>query len=323
MAPHRAHALLSNNYCPWPTPLGVDVSENSPVALFFYRLFYPREIAAKRTIEQSLFVPRSDHNWVITPSAKALQSFTIGLIDQDKSKNNKSPNRKYVNVSKDTHYIETADLAINLRSNLKYSIEIISFLAFAHDLIEDFDHLKNVTAEDIVKKCWKGHKSYRPLLIDKLNALTDDKELRTKDPNATEAQKKALSEARHRAQIIVANSDPTGLVAHIRACDKLSSLIRDYSVLLEGGMPFNDEKRFRRYFEQRQEVIKSIKASPRIKRWYGRLLAKVERGLKHKREHGVFRGERNDFLDPLSYVSPSTPEAPHRLGRRDLGALVI
>ncbi len=238
-----------------------------------------------RTNQTSQFVPHSNHDWLHNSSIIKLRTFTARYINATKAF------RKFGAVPTCTHYIETADLAVNLNGHLNLPHEVIAFAAYAHDLVEDFaQDSPEMEAEFVVKRCWKGKAQWKALLIDTLEKITDPPSL--------------YGAARHEEQIRVANhEDPSGLVAHIRFCDKLSTLNRDYTTLLNGEMPFGSEERFRAYFEERLHVVSALNINPRLKRWYNRLISKVETAIETRPQ-----GLRNDFLDPVNYVLHSTSD---------------
>lgn len=298
----RLFSLLSLRTGTGPYPYEADKVTISLIKRYHKTVTGPH---IKLTNQKALLVPRTNHNWFADPSIILVRDYTAALLARDEEEFGTRPNRKYGNTPKCTHYVETADLAVNLASNLKLPIEVISFVAYTHDHGEDFRKL-GVTAEDIVRECWKGDKKYKTLIISAMKALTDDERLK--------------GHARHLEQIKVARSDPTGLIAHVRFCDKLNSLVRDYSTLISGEMPFGDEKKFRDYFVQRQDVVKELNISPRLKRWYARLLSKVEKALEERTITGKTNASRNDLLDPINFV-PSSPSDGPRLTRKMLGAL--
>lgn len=251
-----------------------------------------------------LLVPRSNHDWFLLESIKSLRKFTASLIQINKWFYHGGTKRKYGNASICTHYIETADLAVNLGHYLNLPNEVIAFAAYAHDLIEDFRKL-GVSVKSIVNEHWKGDKRYKDLLVNTIQALTDRESVSGKE--------------RHLEQIKIAYNNP--LVAHIRFCDKLSTLIRDYDTLLNGEMPFGDEEKFRRYFTQRKEVVDALDISPRLKRWYSRALSRVEKGLVEYKKYGRARG-KNDIMDPISFVSRNIKDGGH-VTRRTLPTLAL
>ncbi|MFA6279282.1 MAG: hypothetical protein WC612_00630 [Bdellovibrionales bacterium] len=245
-----------------------------------------------QTNQTAQFVPHSNHDWLNDSSIIKLRGFTARYITfTTRNITVAKAYRKFAAVPTCTHYIETADLAVNLNGGIKLPNEVIAFAAYAHDLIEDFaQDSPEMEASFIVNRCWKGDQKWKPLLIDTLEKITDPPAL--------------YGAARHEEQIRVANNeDPSGLVAHIRFCDKLSTLNRDYTTLLDGVMPFGTEDRFRRYFEERLEVVDALNINPRLKRWYYRLISKVETAIETKP-----KGLRNDFLDPVNYVLRSTSD---------------
>jgi hypothetical protein len=237
-----------------------------------------------RTDKASLFVPRSNHDWIKDRSIIALRGFTAKYIDIAKAF------RKSGGIPTCTHYIETADLSVNLNGHLKLPHEVIAFAAYAHDLIEDFGKsFPEISPSYIVDSCWQGDPSHKALLVKSIGLLTDDPALKGR--------------ARHEEQIRIANhEDESGLVAHVRFCDKLSTLIRDYNTLLTGEMPLGSKARFQDYYKIRHQVVSEMKINPRLKRWYNRLVSKVEKSLERDNSRG-----RNDFLDPINFVlrSPS------------------
>lgn len=307
----------------WRTGTG-PVAYESDKNLVRFLSSLPKQIEApsiKHTNEKVDLVPRSDHDWIADPSIIALRNFTAGLIETSEIVYGDTGMRKYGNAPKCVHYIETADLAVNLKArHLNYPNEVIAFASYAHDLGEDFRKL-GITARVVVDECWKGDKKWRALLIKTIDALTDDERyIIDKTKKLLPEEEHEIKRQRHLEQIRVANADPTGLVAHIRFCDKLNSLVRDYSTLIEGQMPFGNEEKFRDYFEQRREVVKALNVNPRLKRLYKRLLNKVETALDEFAQDGKVKATRNDLLDFMNFVPRSSSDKP-RLTQKALRTL--
>jgi len=256
---------------------------------------------------QSLLVPRCDHDWMIDPSTVAAMHYICQCFVIAEKKDPKVAWRKYGNIRAETHYVETADLAVNLHITNQYPPNVKAYVALSHDLFEDLGLLiPELTPERFVNATWKGDPKFKSVLIKALTLLTDDKNLKGWD--------------RHREQTRIANTDETGLVAPVRFPDKFASLNGDGTTLLSGVIPFGDRERFLTHHYDRREVVRGMKAiSPRLLRWFDRMMVKAD-CLIDDLQNGVnLEGQRNDFLDPLSFVFPATPEL--RMTRRMFAAL--
>ncbi|MDD2325766.1 MAG: hypothetical protein PHW63_07185 [Alphaproteobacteria bacterium] len=256
---------------------------------------------------QSLLVPHCDHNWMVDPSIIAAMHYICQCFLIAEKKDPKVAWRKYGNIRSETHYVETADLAVNLHITNQYPFNVKAYIALTHDLFEDLGPLiPELTPARFVHATWKGDPKYKPVLIKALSLLTDDKSLKGWD--------------RHREQVRIANTDPTGLVAPVRFPDKLTSLNRDVWTLLSGIIPFGDRERFLTHHYERREVVQGMKGiSPRLMRWFDRLMVKADCVIDAMQNGVNLEGARNDFLDPLYSVFPATPEL--RMTRRTLAAL--
>jgi len=269
----------------------------------FLRRSEPSVICATNAAAQ--LVPNKSHAWLDDKSIVTARRFTAGLIDRARAVGIDKTMRKSGRIPTCTHFIETSDLAVNLGSDLGLPPEVIAFAAYTHDLIEDFrDFLPSEQpARLIVERCWRGDSRYKALLIDTLEKITDNPLLDPKERLA--------------AQVVTANDPRTpALVSLIRFCDKLSALNRDYTTLLRGEMPFGDEGKFRAYYAKRESHLAQLQRVPaRLKRWYGRLVKKVEAELglqddfpRRRQLYAAGTPLRNDFLDPISLVMRSSAE---------------
>ena len=256
---------------------------------------------------QSILVPRCDHDWMVDPSITAAYHYICQCITRCEKTHPNIAWRKYGNIRTETHYVETADLAVNLHITNQYPRNVRAYTALNHDLFEDVGrYMPSLTPTRFVDFTWNGDPKFKSTLTKALELLTDESDLEGHE--------------RHLEQIRIANTDPTGLVAPTRFPDKLSSLNGDGTTLLSGIIPFGDRERFFGHHYERREVVQGMKAiSPRLMRWFDRFLVKVD-CLIDDLENGVnLEGRRNDLLDPLYLVFPATPEL--RMTRRMLAAL--
>lgn len=210
--------------------------------------------------------------WLQFDSIIQLRNFTAKYIRHKK--------RKDGNIPECTHYIETANMAVNLgRDLVNFPKEVIAFAAYAHDILEDCaKQHPELSARKIVEECWKGDPKYRNLLINTINQLTDDPHIKDKN-------------LRLYSQVVIANNDRTGLVSLIRYCDKLSTLMRDYQKLLNGETPMGDLDDFMDYITRRNVHVGMMTVATKLPQ-YKELVSLVNEELADR----AFAQQAKEFM---------------------------
>lgn len=210
----------------------------------------------ERTEKLALLSNDGDHSWLEYPSIIASRAF-MAPINKDKV-------RASDGTPECTHAIETADLAVNTASKElieTWGKEAIAYIMYHHDTFENSPYL---SIRKTVFDTWKGDPKQRTAIIEMLELMTDTPGL--------------SSDQRKKEQIKRANAEPTGLIAHLRLCDKFCPLYRDNEVAKKGYIPFGgDKKGFFRYIQRCFETVYMIRnASMDLKKKYYILIAETK-----------------------------------------------
>ncbi len=188
------------------------------------------------TEAQTIWVPHGDHTWLLYPSIAPSRAFAHHFSRTFRS----------TGEPECVHGLGSADIGYNIARLSGVPPEILVFVLYFHDLLENNRRDTSLTAERIFRAAWKGD----PLLIsagmDLLEKVTDTPGLHKKK--------------RHEEQIRRANEDETGFVAVVRIIDKLNAGYQDYYNLLAGTLPFGgDWTKFKEYLESRKSIVERIK----------------------------------------------------------------
>lgn len=129
-----------------------------------------------------------------------------------------------------THFVETMHFGYNYlgpcvdpETGRTVPPVVKAFCLMAHDNLEDFKKgpyfdengniLPDMTAELIVNSCWRGDPSWKPFIMNMIEAFTDDPALKGQD--------------RMDAQVVVADNDKTHMVPKGRFADKGLTRLHD------------------------------------------------------------------------------------------------